>query len=138
MTDFKLLPALLENRPFQTDVFQDTEVTMAQLESAVSNKFIEKPTSWEELDQSRGGYTPWTLESIARAEDEFGIVIKRFTPIELFGNGDHKPSGPLADLVKSSSQYGVEYGIVKFADDTEYIFDLTWANTYIRMWARVV
>lgn len=92
-------------------------------------KFAEKPHGWDELDDQK----TVTQAEIDKAEKAIGVQFKVYTADKVFGS-DKKPRGPMVDADLPEEPIV----IIHFKDGTRYLVDTTMANSYIRMWAKIV
>jgi hypothetical protein len=113
-----------------TDAFGSSLMVAMQKEHV---NFVEKPGYWEELDEK-----PITELKLRRLEkiykEQTGHRFKVYSASEVFGISA-KPPGPLLSTRKMPSE---DNCIITFNDGTKYLVDTTQANTYIRMWLKVV
>ena len=92
----------------------------------------EKPSYWEELNDSRGKYRPLTRLDIKRIEKDLGDKIRTVDAKDVYGTNT-KPKSPLARYAVKPTD---DLLIVQF-DGGSYLIDTTQAETYARMWAKI-
>lgn len=98
----------------------------------------EKPSYWEDFE--RGGYAEkHNIHDIKlkKAEKALGFKLPVLTGKEVYGT-DAKPKGPQVKVSSDNTDNLPPMFIIAFSDDTRYLVDSTQANTYIRMWQKIV
>ena len=100
-------------------------------------KLSEKPY-WEDFEEG-GYYEDRNIHDIKlkKIERELGFKLPVFTGKEVFGV-DQKPKGALATVKGGDTSKFPNMFIIEFSDGTRYLVDSTQANTYIRMWQKIV
>lgn len=103
----------------------------------VGIRLTEKPSYWDDFD-GNGFAAKRNIHEITlkRAEKAVGRKFKVYKGTEVFGLID-KPRGPQVKTVMSPSDME-PMAIIEFGDGTRYLVDTTQANTYIRMWQKIV
>jgi hypothetical protein len=100
-------------------------------------KLSEKPY-WEDFEEG-GHYEDRNIHDIKlkKIERELGYKLPVLTGKEVFGV-DQKPKGALASVKGGDTSKFPNMFIIEFDDGTRYLVDSTQANTYIRMWQKIV
>lgn len=103
----------------------------------VGIKLSEKPY-WEDFEE--GG---WAEKrnindlTLKKAEKALGRKFQVLTGKEVYGT-DQKPKGALASVKNKDTSTLPNMFIITFNDGTRYLVDSTQADTYIRMWQKIV
>lgn len=100
-------------------------------------KLTEKPSYWEDFE-GNGFAAKDNIHQIKlkKAEKAMGEKFKVLKGSEVFGS-DVKPKYPLTKM-KSDTGALPNMFIIEFNDGSRYLVDVTQANTYIRMWQKIV